>query len=49
LIPAGVGLAFLVYYFIEGRNELAEYKSREAARNAVRDAPKGTTFENKAV
>jgi hypothetical protein len=49
LIPAGVGLAFLVYYFIEGRNELAEYKSREAARNGVRDAPKGTAFENKAV
>jgi hypothetical protein len=49
LIPAGVGLAFLVYYFVEGRNELAEYKSREAARNASRDAPKGTTFENKAV
>jgi hypothetical protein len=49
LIPAGVGLAFLVYYFIEGRNELAEYKSREAASNASRDASKGTTFENKAV
>jgi len=49
LIPAGVGLAFLAYYFIEGRNELAEYKSREAARSASRDAPKGTTFENKAV
>lgn len=49
LIPAGVGLAFLVYYFVEGRNELAEYKSREAARNALREAPKGTTFEHKAV
>jgi hypothetical protein len=49
LIPAGVGLAFLVYYFVEGRNELAEYKSREAARIASRDAPKAATFENKAV
>ena len=49
LIPAGVGLAFLVYYFIEGRNELAEYKAREAASNGAREASKGTTFENKAV
>lgn len=49
LIPGGVGLAFLVYYFIEGRNELAEYKSREAATIASRDAGKGITFENKAV
>ena len=48
LIPAGVGLAFLVYYFVEGRNELAEYKTREAASTGARDANRGTTFENKA-
>ena len=49
LIPAGVGLAFLVYYFVEGRNELAEYKAREAAGNGSRDASQGVTFENRAV
>lgn len=32
LIPAGVGVAFLIYYFVEGRNELAEYKARMAAK-----------------
>jgi hypothetical protein len=35
MIPAGVGAAFLIYYFIEGRNELAEYKARNAAREAA--------------
>jgi Xaa-Pro aminopeptidase len=38
LIPAGVGAAFLIYYFVEGRNELAEYKARDAAREAARTA-----------
>ena len=41
LIPAGVGLAFLIYYFIEGRNELADYKARVAAREAARDGAHG--------
>jgi Domain of unknown function (DUF6249) len=35
LIPAGVGAAFLIYYVIEGRNELAEYKANLAARDAT--------------
>jgi Domain of unknown function (DUF6249) len=35
LIPAGVGAAFLIYYFIEGRNELAEYKANLVARDAT--------------
>jgi hypothetical protein len=47
LIPAGVGLAFLVYYFLEGRNELAEYKSRMAARDAVAQSAPGTALQNK--
>jgi hypothetical protein len=47
LIPAGVGLAFLVYYFIEGRNELAEYKSRMAARDAAAQSAPGTALQNK--
>jgi hypothetical protein len=38
LIPAGVGAAFLIYYVIEGRNELAEYKARIAAKEAARTA-----------
>lgn len=39
LIPAGVGAAFLVYYFVEGRREVAEFRSeREAAKAA--SAPK---------
>jgi hypothetical protein len=35
LIPAGVGLAFLIYYFIEGRHEAAAFRAKEAARDAV--------------
>ncbi len=35
LIPAGVGAAFLIYYFVEGRKELAELKTRDAATNAA--------------
>ena len=47
LIPAGVGLAFLVYYFVEGRNELAEYKARMAAKEAGAQAAPGTGLQNK--
>ena len=37
LIPAGIGLAFLLYYFIEGRHEVAEARREgEAEREAVR-------------
>jgi len=36
LIPAGIGAAFLIYYFVEGRKELAEFNAREAAANAAR-------------
>jgi len=36
LIPAGVGAAFLIYYFVEGRKELAEFNAREAAAYAAR-------------
>jgi hypothetical protein len=43
LIPAGVGAAFLIYYFVEGRKELAEFKVREAAANAAT----GTAVEPK--
>ena len=39
LIPAGVGAAFLIYYFIEGRHEATAYREREAAR-AGAAAPK---------
>lgn len=35
LIPAGVGAAFLIYYFVEGRKELAEFEARGAAANAA--------------
>ena len=49
LIPAGVGLAFLVYYFVEGRNELAEYKARAAAAEAAGPGTRTTSLENKAV
>ena len=35
LIPAGVGLAFMIYYFIEGRHEAAAFRAKEAARDAV--------------
>jgi hypothetical protein len=35
LIPAGVGAAFLIYYFVEGRKELAEFKASLAAREAA--------------
>jgi hypothetical protein len=34
LIPAGIGLAYLIYYFVEGRQELAEYKAKAALRQA---------------
>jgi hypothetical protein len=47
LIPAGVGLAFLVYYFVEGRNELAEYKARMAAKGAAASPSPGTALQNK--
>jgi len=35
LIPAGIGAAFLIYYFVEGRNEVAEFKASLAAREAA--------------
>jgi hypothetical protein len=35
LIPAGVGLAYLIYYFIEGKHEVAAFRAKEAARDAV--------------
>ena len=35
LTPAGIGLAFLIYYLIEGKHEVAAYRAREAARDAV--------------
>jgi len=35
LIPAAVGLAFLIYYFIEGRHEVTAFKAREAGRGAA--------------
>ena len=35
LIPAGVGAAFLIYYLVEGRNELAEFKARDAAAHSA--------------
>jgi hypothetical protein len=35
LIPAGVGLAFLIYYFIEGKDEVAAFRAKEAARDAA--------------
>jgi hypothetical protein len=47
LIPAGVGLAFLVYYFIEGRNELAEYKARAAASEAAKQSARSAAPESK--
>jgi hypothetical protein len=34
LIPAGVGAAFLIYYFIEGKHEVAAFREREAANGA---------------
>jgi hypothetical protein len=36
LIPAGVGLAFLLYYLIEGRHEKAEAASSTSGRVALR-------------
>jgi hypothetical protein len=33
LIPGGIGLAFLIYYFVEGRKEAA---TTEAADKAAR-------------
>jgi hypothetical protein len=35
LIPAGVGLAFLIYYFIEGKHEVAAFRAKETARDAA--------------
>ena len=35
LIPAGVGLAFLIYYFIEGKHEVTAFREKEAARDAA--------------
>ena len=35
LIPVGVGLAFLIYYFIEGKHEVAAFRAKEAARDAA--------------
>ena len=35
LIPAGIGLAYLIYYFIEGKQEVAEFKARAASRPAL--------------
>jgi hypothetical protein len=32
LIPAGIGAAFLIYYFVEGRHEAAAFREREAAK-----------------
>ena len=39
LIPAGIGLAYLVYYFVEGKHEVAEFKAK--AKSATRQAPTG--------
>jgi Domain of unknown function (DUF6249) len=47
LIPVGVGLAYLVYYFIEGRNELAEYKARMAAKQSAVPTSLGTALQSK--
>ena len=35
LIPAGVGLAYLIYYFVEGRNEIKAFNAKVAARDAL--------------
>jgi hypothetical protein len=35
LIPTGIGLAFLIYYFIEGKHEVEAFKVKEAARDAA--------------
>jgi Domain of unknown function (DUF6249) len=35
LIPTGIGLAFLIYYFIEGKHEVEAFKAKEAARDAA--------------
>jgi hypothetical protein len=34
LIPGGIGLAYLIYYFVEGKHELAEFKAKAASRKA---------------
>lgn len=47
LIPGGVGLAYLIYYFVEGRNELTEYKARMAARAAESAAVRPAALEQK--
>jgi hypothetical protein len=47
LIPGGVGLAFLIYYFIEGRNELAEYKARTAAKDTTVQPGRAAVVESK--
>ena len=41
LIPAGVGLAFLLYYLIEGRHEVAAQREKDAASAASTPVPKG--------
>lgn len=41
LIPAGTGLAYLIYYFIEGKNELAEFKANASAKAASRQGSAG--------
>jgi hypothetical protein len=47
LIAAGVGAAYLIYYFVEGRNELAEYKARAAAKEAAAQAGRTAAPEAK--
>jgi hypothetical protein len=32
LIPAGVGVAFLIYYAVEGRHEVKAFRERETAK-----------------
>ena len=39
LIPAGIGLAYLVYYFVEGKHEVAEFKAK--TKSVSRQAPTG--------
>ena len=39
LIPGGIGLAYLIYYFVEGRHELAEFKAKANAKAGSRQAP----------
>lgn len=39
LIPTGVGLAYLIYYFVEGRKLEARQREESAAQRALHDAP----------